>query len=35
VYATPSSALQAKGEQTLTIDQTGTKTPVATGYWGK
>lgn len=35
VYATPSSALQAKGEQTMTVDQTGTKTPVATGYWGK
>lgn len=36
ITATPSTALQAKGEQTLTIDQVGTKTPANTlGYWGK
>ena len=34
--ATPSSALQAKGEQVLTVDNTGAKTPANTsGYWGK
>jgi type IV pilus assembly protein PilE len=36
ITATPSTALQAKGEQTLTIDQAGAKTPANTlGYWGK
>jgi type IV pilus assembly protein PilE len=36
VTATPSTALQAKGERTLTIDQTGAKMPAGTaGYWGK
>jgi type IV pilus assembly protein PilE len=36
VTATPSTALQAKGEQTLTIDQAGAKGPAnAAGYWGK
>lgn len=33
--ATPSATLIAQGEQTLTIDNTGAKTPVASGYWGK
>ena len=34
--ATPSSALQAKGEQVLTVDNTGAKTPANTsGYWGR
>lgn len=34
--ATPSAALAAKGEQTLTITDTGVKTPANTsGYWGK
>lgn len=34
VTATPSAALQAKGEQVLTIDQIGTKSPANTaGYW--
>jgi type IV pilus assembly protein PilE len=36
VQATPSAALAARGEQPLTIDDTGTKTPASTsGYWGK
>ena len=36
ITATPSTALQAKGEQVLTIDQIGTKSPANTaGYWGK
>lgn len=36
VTATPSASLQAKGEQTLTITQSGAKTPANTsGYWGK
>jgi type IV pilus assembly protein PilE len=35
VTATPSAALIAKGEQTLSITEAGVKTPVATGYWGK
>ena len=36
VQATPSAALAAKGEQTLTIDDTGAKTPAGvSGYWGK
>lgn len=35
VQAVPSAALAAKGEQTLTIDQTGVKSPVQSGYWGK
>jgi type IV pilus assembly protein PilE len=34
--ATPSTALQAKGEQTLTVNSAGARTPTATqGYWGK
>lgn len=34
--ATPSAALAAKGEQTLTLTHTGVKTPADTrGYWGK
>lgn len=34
--ATPSAALVAKGEQTLTVTHTGAKTPADTrGYWGK
>ena len=34
--ATPSTALTANGEQTLTIDDIGVKTPADTrGYWGK
>jgi len=34
--ATPSAALQAYGEQVLTVDNTGAKTPSNTsGYWGK
>lgn len=34
--ATPSATLQAKGEQSLTVDQLGAKTPANTvGYWGK
>ncbi len=34
--ATPSAALQARGELTLTVDQAGVKTPAGTsGYWGK
>jgi len=34
--ATPSAALQARGEQSLTVDETGAKTPAGTsGYWGK
>jgi type IV pilus assembly protein PilE len=36
VQATPSTALAAKGELTLTLDDTGVKTPANTrGYWGK
>jgi type IV pilus assembly protein PilE len=36
VQATPSAALAAKGELTLTLDDTGTRTPANTrGYWGK
>lgn len=36
ITATPSAALQGKGEQTLTITNTGAKTPANTsGYWGK
>ena len=36
VQATPSAALQARGELTLTVDETGVKTPADTsGYWGK
>jgi type IV pilus assembly protein PilE len=36
VTATPSAALVAKGEQTLSITNTGVKSPAnATGYWGK
>lgn len=36
VTATPSASLQAKGEQALTINQVGSKTPADTvGYWGK
>ncbi len=33
--ATPSAALVARGEQTLTVTHTGAKTPTATGYWGQ
>lgn len=34
--ATPSAAMQTKGEQSLTVDQLGAKTPAGTtGYWGK
>jgi len=34
--ATPSTALTTKGEQVLTVDHLGTKTPSNTvGYWGK
>lgn len=34
--ATPSAALTAKGEQPLTIDDSGARTPANTsGYWGK
>lgn len=36
VIATPSATLAAQGEQTLTIDNTGAKSPAnTTGYWGK
>lgn len=34
--ATPSAALTARGEKTLTVDHLGTKGPADTaGYWGK
>ncbi|MDT3678182.1 MAG: type IV pilin protein [Burkholderiaceae bacterium] len=34
--AEPSAALKARGELTLTVNQSGAKTPAATtGYWGK
>ena len=34
--ATPSSALQARGEKVLTLNHRGEKTPLDTpGYWGK
>ena len=36
IQATPSAALAAKGELTLTLDDTGVRTPANTrGYWGK
>lgn len=35
VQAAPSAALVAKGEQTLSVDNTGNKLPSAKGYWGK
>ena len=36
IRATPSAALAAKGEQVLTVDDTGVKSPAnAAGYWGK
>jgi type IV pilus assembly protein PilE len=36
VKATPSTTLQTKGEQDLTINHLGEKTPAsAVGYWGK
>jgi len=34
--ATPSASLAAKGELTLTVNQSGARTPASTrGYWGK
>lgn len=36
VQATPSTKLQTKGEQNLTVNHLGVKTPANTvGYWGK
>lgn len=33
--ATPSAGLAARGEQTITLSNNGTKLPNAAGYWGK
>lgn len=35
VSAVPSGAMAARGEQTMSIDQRGQKTPAAPGYWGR
>ncbi len=33
--ATPKNAQNTQGEKTLTLDQSGARTPPDTGYWGK
>jgi type IV pilus assembly protein PilE len=35
VTAIPSEAMAARGEQTMSIDQRGRKTPAEPGYWGR